>query len=73
MNTHTEYAKQLNSFTYKFNTIQAIDFSISEETKKRITISKLYYALYHRILEELPNLQTSKGSNKHESIEKNFG
>ncbi len=35
-----------------------------------ITISKLYYALYHRILEELPNLQTSKGSNKHESIEK---
>ena len=33
MNTHTEYAKQLNSFTYKFNTIQAIDFSISEETK----------------------------------------
>ena len=70
MNTHTEYAKQLNSFTYKFNTIQAIDFSISEETNKRITISKLYYALYHRILEELPNLQTSKGSNKHESIEK---
>ncbi len=70
MNSHIEYSKELNFFAYKFITLSCDDFLISQESQKRVTISKMYYALYHRILEELPILQTSKGSNKHEAIEK---
>lgn len=62
MNSHIEYSKELNSFAYKFITLSCDNFLISQESQKRVTISKMYYALYHRILEELPILQTSKGS-----------
>lgn len=67
--THKDYSIELNNFSYNFGLANISTFSISEETHKRIIVSKLYYALYHRILEELPSIQNSDGSNKHETIE----
>ena len=49
MNSHIEYSKELNFFAYKFITLSCDDFLISQESQKRVTISKMYYEEIKRI------------------------
>lgn len=65
---HTDYAIELNDFSYKIEAIDLTPLGVSEETIKRVRVSKLYYALFHRVLEELPDLQKSTAPGKHEQI-----
>jgi len=60
------YAQELNSFAFNFNKT-AIDY-ISIETKERVVISKLYYALLHHYFMKYPYISTSTGGQKHETI-----
>jgi len=60
------YAQELNSFAFNFNRTD-IDY-ISIETKERVVISKLYYALLHYYFMKYPNIVTSTGGQKHETI-----
>ena len=64
---HLILSQQLNTFSFEYHKSNN-DFSITDETKKRIILSRLYYALLNRLFNELPEVATSKGSNKHESV-----
>ena len=64
---YTDYAKELNAFS--FNTSDLKIDRVTDETMLRIRIGRLYYALYHRIIQELPDVQTSTSANKHSQIE----
>lgn len=49
---HLNLAKELNTFSFEYNKTNHSDFSITEETQKRVIVSKLYYSLFHRILSD---------------------
>ena len=66
--THLDLAKELNTFSFECDKMPASSFGINEETQKRVVLSRLYYALFNRILADLPKLAMSRGSNKHESV-----
>lgn len=68
MISHVEYGKELNSFSYNMKDISPSSFKIQDETHKRVLVSKLYYALFHRIMEELPFLQGLSGPGQHKTI-----
>ena len=67
--THKKYAEELNNFSYNSKDIDPNTLIITDETMLRVRINRLYYALYHRIMEELPDLQVSTGGEKHKQIE----
>ena len=71
--TNLDYSKELNSFSFNYN-LSSITY-INDETKQRIIISKLYYALVHYYFMEYPEVATSTGTQQHErlllTIEKN--
>lgn len=64
--THEEIAKGFNDFSFNFH--KSVVSYINEETKNRVVISKLYYALLHYYFSLYPDVALSTGSNKHESI-----
>jgi len=64
---HTDYAKELNAFSFNTSDLKIDD--VTDETMLRIRIGRLYYALYHRIIQELPDVQMSTSGNKHSQIE----
>ncbi|WP_456451624.1 hypothetical protein [Hydrogenimonas sp.] len=65
--THADYAKELNAFSYKTEDLKIDD--VSDETMLRIRIGRLYYALFHRIINELPDMQASTSSSQHSQVE----
>ncbi len=66
--SHIDLSKELNTFSFEYNKADHSDFSITEETQKRVIISRLYYALFNRILEELPDISSSSAPNKHATV-----
>jgi len=67
---HIDYSKELNTFSYNFYSISPSTVKIKSETHARIVLSKLYYALFHRIMEELPHIQSLSGPGQHDAIHK---
>lgn len=58
MNSHIEYSKELNSFAYKFITLSCDDFLISQESQKRVTISKgSFYTKLFELFRDLKSLR----------------
>lgn len=68
MISHLDYAKELNSFSYCMKDISPQLLKIGDETHKRVLVSKLYYALFHRLMEELPQVQGLSGPGQHKTI-----
>ena len=64
-----DYSKELNAFSFNTKGIDPSSLKISTDTLLRIRIRTLYYALYHRVLSELPHLQSSSTPNKHQQLE----
>jgi len=63
---HIEYAKELNSFSYNcYN--EELEF-ITNETKDRILLGRLYYALVHFYFSKYPVLAASYAPSKHETL-----
>ena len=65
---YLDLSKEFNTFSFECNRMPSSAFGISEETQKRVILSRLYYALFNRLLAELPKIAMSRGSNKHESV-----
>jgi len=63
---HLEYSKELNSFAYYCHQ-NTLDF-VTEETKTRVLLGRLYYALVHFYFSKYPELASSSGTNKHETL-----
>jgi len=63
---YLKYAQELNSFSYNcYN--QEIDF-ITNDTKNRILLGRLYYSLVHYYYAQYPQIAVSKASGKHETL-----
>jgi len=62
--THLEYAKALNVYSYELK----VSDNTTNDLVIRVKISRLYYALFHRIIQELPKLQASSAGSKHDQI-----
>jgi predicted enzyme involved in methoxymalonyl-ACP biosynthesis len=66
---YLDYSKELNAFSFNAKEIDPLSLKIDADTLLRIRIRTLYYALYHRVLSELPKLQSSTTPNQHQQIE----
>ena len=68
--THQELANGFCKFVYDFtnegNNIKFINKT--DEMFYRVCFQKLYYALYHKMLQHDPNLSESNAPGKHETI-----
>ena len=64
-----DYSKELNAFSFNAKDIDPSSLKIDTDTLLRIRIRTLYYALYHRVLSELPQLQSSTTPNQHQQLE----
>ena len=64
-----DYSKELNAFSFNTQEIDPSSLKIDADTLLRIRIRTLYYALYHRVLSELPQLQSSTTPNQHQQLE----
>ena len=60
------YSKELNTFSFEFNKIE-FEY-ISNETKNRIIISKLYYSLLHYYFTKYPHISIAGSGQKHTRI-----
>jgi hypothetical protein len=65
--TYTDYAQELNSFSYSI-TSENCEELLNSKIKERISISRLYYALYHHYMEKYPALASSSSPGKHETL-----
>lgn len=63
-----EYSKDLNAFSFSYNNKDVAIFELNNESQKRIFLSRLYYALYHRILTELPKVKELTGPGGHKTV-----
>jgi len=63
-----EYAEQLNHFSFLFSKEDSDIFSIDEDVRQRIVLSRLYYALLHHFFELHKELALSSGAGKHETM-----
>jgi hypothetical protein len=63
-----EYSKDLNTFSFSYNKKDVAIFGLNEESQKRIFLSRLYYALYHRVLTELPKIKELTGPGGHKTV-----
>ena len=69
MMEYNELANGLNTFAYNLHKFDITEFQITQEVANRSIINRLYYALYNRLINELPSLQLSKTPDKHQQIE----
>jgi|GEM_PF-6286066 len=68
MNPYYEYSQTLTHCVYSMmQPTVAID-NIDKLSLEKSLINRLYYALYNRIIAELPKLQISTTGNKHKQI-----
>ena len=65
-----DYAKELNAFSFHSKDLEVAELKIEPDTLLRIRVRTLYYALYHRVLSELPQLQSATTANQHQQVEK---
>ncbi len=63
-----DYSKDLNSFSYSYNKKDIAIFELNDESQKRILLSRLYYALYHRVLAELTKIKELTGPGGHKAV-----
>jgi len=66
--TFHEFGKDLNQFSYLYETKNDEIFKITDESQQRIIISRLYYAALHHFFELHPNIATSSQAGKHETM-----
>jgi len=63
-----DFSKDLNSFSFSYDKKDSAIFELNDESQKRIIISRLYYALYHRVLAELPKIKELTGPSGHVTV-----
>lgn len=63
---YVEYSKELNSFSFNCNK-ETLDF-IEDETKERVLLGRLYYALVHYYFSQYPEIASSSAAGKHETL-----
>lgn len=63
-----DFSKELNKFSFSYNKKDSAIFDLSDESQKRICLSRLYYALYHRVLTELPKIKELSGPGGHITV-----
>ena len=63
-----DFSKDLNTFSYSYNKKDIAIFELNDESQKRILLSRLYYALYHRVLTELTNIKVLTGPGGHKAV-----
>ena len=63
-----DYSKDLNTFSFSYNKKDVAIFKLNDESQKRIFLSRLYYALYHRVLTELPKIRELTGPSGHKTV-----
>ncbi|MFW2600513.1 hypothetical protein [Aliarcobacter butzleri] len=63
-----DFSKELNKFSFSYNKKDSAIFDLSDESQKRIYLSRLYYALYHRVLTELPKIKELSGPGGHITV-----
>ena len=63
-----DYSKDLNTFSYSYNKKDIAIFELNDESQKRILLSRLYYALYHRVLTELTKIKELTGPGGHKAV-----
>jgi uncharacterized protein (UPF0332 family) len=63
-----DYSKDLNTFSYSYNKKDIAIFELNDESQKRILLSRLYYALYHRVLTELTKIKELTGPSGHKAV-----
>lgn len=72
-----DFSQKLNHFSYSYHKNDDKIFSIDDEVKARIIISRLYYSLFQRLLVEVNTIRKSSGANQHDALssilEKNAG
>ncbi len=68
MMTHQQLSTELYTLAYNLSNISPSVSLVGQETLNRSIINRLYYALYNKIIDELPQLKTSQTGNKHEQI-----
>lgn len=66
--TFEEFSKDLNLFSFLYETKNDEIFKITDETQQRIILSRLYYAVLHHFFELHPNIATSSQAGKHETM-----
>jgi hypothetical protein len=66
--TFQEFSKDLNQFSYFYETKNDEIFKITDESQQRIILSRLYYAVLHHFFELHPNIATSNQAGKHETM-----
>ncbi len=62
------FSKDLNAFSFSYNKKDTAIFGLNDESQKRIFLSRLYYALYHRVLTELPKIEELTGPGGHKTV-----
>ena len=62
-----DYSKDLNTFSFSYNKKDVAIFKLNDESQKRIFLSRLYYALYHRVLTGLPKISGLTGPSGHKT------
>jgi len=68
MNEYKEYSETLTHCVYTMMQPTIIVKNIDKLSLEKSLISRLYYALFNRIIAELPKLQLSTTGNKHSQI-----
>ncbi len=69
MTEYRQLALGLNTFAYNLSNFDILQLGITENVSKRSIFNRLYYALYNRLIDELPDLQVSTTGEKHQQIE----
>lgn len=59
----------LSTLSFNINKLNATELNVEEEIIERSIINRLYYALYNRIIDEIPELKASTSGDKHSQIE----
>lgn len=63
-----DFSHDLNTFSFAYSRKDNSIFQINNESQKRIFLSRLYYALYHRVLMELPKEKELSGPGGHKTV-----
>ena len=60
MMTYNNLSQELNTLAYNLQNTDTSLLCVGEETLQRSIINRLYYALFTRIIDEIPQLKASK-------------
>lgn len=66
--THTEFSDSLAKVAYGLKSQCTNALKVDEDILIRTGINRLYYALFNRIIDELPEIKSSSAGQKHERI-----